>query len=247
MTKQAFDNIILIGRAGAGKSEFIDFLKHINEAERLKKFHIGPFKEIDDFPWLHATLKDEDHWEKIGYPRKLGQKIENIYRTVDFNLYDFLSLKLSTEVKEKFLSNKEFYEKNTLFVEFARGRKKVYYHTFNDLFDKEVLQTSAIFFLDNTFEESMRRNEVRSTAGDKNQSILHHKIPVETMNAYYQEHDWHELTDKKPFGYIEMQGLKVPFVTVWNIPESHDFKVLEERYGAPIIKLWELYQNRQRG
>lgn len=243
MQKQAFDNIILIGRGGCGKSELIDFLKRVPEADRLEKFHIGTFEELDDFPWLHSMLKDEDLWEQLGYPRRLGQRKENVYVTRDYNIYGFLILKLNRTVREKFLSSSDFYKNKTLFIEFARGREGAYKKAFG-MFDREILKESAVFYLDNTFEESLRRNEVRSNDKDTNQTILNHKVPVEVMEYLYKTHDWHELTDKKPDGYIETQGVRVPFVTVWNIPESHDFSVLEGRYSAPLVKLWELYQNR---
>ena len=43
---QRFETIILIGRPAAGKSEVIDFLKKTGEAERARRFHIGPFWEL---------------------------------------------------------------------------------------------------------------------------------------------------------------------------------------------------------
>lgn len=242
MQKETFDNIILIGRAGCGKSELIDFLRKVPEIGRFEKFHIGAFEELDDFPWLHSMLKDEDLWEQLGYPRRLGQRKENVYTIKDYNVYSFLILKFNRTIREKFIANAEFYKNKTLFIELARGREDGYKKVFG-LLDKEILKRSAIFYLDNTFEESMRRNEFRSTDKDTNQTILNHKVPVEVMEYLYKTHDWYELTGKKPNGYIEAQGVNIPFVTVWNIPESHDFRVLEERYSAPLKKLWELYKS----
>jgi hypothetical protein len=85
---------------------------------------------------------------------------------------------------------------------------------------------------------------VRSSDSDENQSILKHKVPVEVMEYLYKTHDWRELTGGKPEGYIEVRGMRIPYVTVWNIPESHDFSVLEERYCAPLKRLWQLYSER---
>lgn len=240
MQKQSFDNLILIGRAAAGKSEFIYFLKSVPANWRLEKYHIGAFEEVDDFPWLYAMLKDEDIWEKLGRARNLAERRGNVYITKDYDVYNFLTLKFNVVLEKKLVDNPHIYSEKTLFLEFARGRDGAYRTAFN-LLSKEILQKSAIFFLDNTFEESLRRNTVRSTDTDPNQTILHHKTPLEVMEYYYKTHDWYELTDKKPSGYIEAQGLKIPFVTVWNMPESHDFKVLEDRYGPPLKKLWELY------
>lgn len=240
MGKRSFNNIILTGRGGSGKSEFIDFLKKIDKEERLAKYNIGDFDEMDDFPWLYSMFRDEDIWESLGRERSLSKKVEQIYITKDYGLYDLMTLKFNLELGKKLAARPDFYDKHTLFIEFARGRKGSYRRTF-DLLSEEVLKESCIFFLDNTFEESMRRNTVRSKASDSKQTILHHKVPVEVMEYYYKENDWKELTGGRQFGYLEVKGLKVPFVTVWNIPESHDFKVLEERYSPPLKKLWELY------
>lgn len=237
-----FDNLILIGRGGSGKSELIDFLKNVSLSERQEKYHIGEFKEIDDFPWIHSMFKDEDIWEELGRSRKLSRKTNKIYITTDYDVYKFMILKFNMVIREEYMDDPFFYDNKTLFIEFARGREDGYKLAFS-LLDKEILKKSAIFFMDNTFEESMRRNTVRSSDSDTKQTILNHKVPVEVMENYYKIHDWYELTDKKPSGYIEAQGLKVPFVTVWNIPESHDFKVLEERYSPPLKELWKLYEN----
>ena len=51
-----FETIILIGRPAAGKSEVIDFLKKTDDAERARRFHVGPFTEIDDFPFVWETF-----------------------------------------------------------------------------------------------------------------------------------------------------------------------------------------------
>lgn len=242
MTIKTFDNLMLIGRGGSGKSELIDFLKSVSLKERLEKFHVGEFDEIDDFPWIHAIFKEEDLWEKLGRPRQLSRRQENIYATVDYQIYDFMILKFNIAISEKYLWGSDFYKRNTLFIEYARGGENGYKKALG-LFDPELLRHTAIFYVDNTFEESMRRNEVRSSESDVKQTVLNHKVPVEVMEALYKTHDWYDLTDKKPEGYIEAQGIRIPYVTVWNIPESHDLKVLEGRYSPQLKKLWQLYSN----
>lgn len=240
MSSKTFDNLMLIGRAGSGKSELIDFLKNVDEASRLEKYHIGAFTEVDDFPWIHAMFKDEDIWEELGRPRRYSRRIENVYATTDYEIYSFTIMKFNVEIRKHFINTPGFYKNNTLFIEYARGRDNGYRDALN-LFDREILEHTAVFYMDNTFEESMRRNIVRSSDSDVNQTVLNHKVPVEVMEHLYKTHDWYELTGKKASGYVEVKGVKVPFVTVWNIPESHDFKVLEGRYSPPLKDLWRLY------
>lgn len=245
MAKESFDNLMLIGRAGSGKSEFTDFLKQVDQNERLNKYHISQFEEIDDFPWIHSIFRDEDLWEELGVPRRLSKKDQKIYTTVDYDIYKFMALKFSLELKKRTNFNDNYYKDKTIIVEYARGRSDGYKSTL-EAFDDWLLKRSAIFYLDNTYEESTRRNTVRSSEKIEKQTILHHKCPVEVMEKYYETHDWYDLTDKKPTGFIKIKGISIPFVSVWNIPESHDFKVLEERYSAPLIKLWDLYSKREK-
>lgn len=50
--KLTFEILLLIGRLAAGKSEIIDYLKSTPLDERIDRFHIGNFDEIDDFPMV---------------------------------------------------------------------------------------------------------------------------------------------------------------------------------------------------
>ena len=74
MEKKTFDVIILIGRPAAGKSEVIDYLKKVPLKERIKRFHIGEFQEIDDFPILWERFEDDDMMEEMGQPRLITDK-----------------------------------------------------------------------------------------------------------------------------------------------------------------------------
>src|SRR5512141_345652 len=64
-----FDILLLIARPAAGKSEVIDYLKHVPADLRIERFHIGRFEEIDDFPMLWAWFEEDDLLEKMGEPR----------------------------------------------------------------------------------------------------------------------------------------------------------------------------------
>ena len=64
-----FDILVLNARPAAGKSEIIDYLKKIDIQERKKRFHIGEFDEIDDFPMLWTWFEEDAILESMGYPR----------------------------------------------------------------------------------------------------------------------------------------------------------------------------------
>ena len=74
MEKKIFEIIILNGRPAAGKSEVIDYLKKIPIEERIERFHIGEFIEIDDFPVLWEQFEDDDIMEEMGLPRLISNK-----------------------------------------------------------------------------------------------------------------------------------------------------------------------------
>jgi len=237
--KNAFDNLIIIGRPACGKSEFIDFTKNkIDNANRLKNLFIAPFEEIDDFVWLWEKFIEDDVWERLGYNRVVSKKSDHGYAVTNNQLWTFLLEKLNYEVKSKLASQPRFYEEKTLLIEFSRGSGAAYRNSLNRI-SKEILERAAIFYIKVSFEESMRRNEARYQEKLKH-SILAHKVPDEEMYNSYRVDDWELLTDKKMSGYLTLQGLKVPFITMENEPESVDPAVLGPRYAEALYTLWML-------
>ena len=241
-----FDHLIIIGRPAAGKSEFIDFMKEFSLNERVEKYHIANFEEMDDFTWLWKFFQEDSLWEDAGYERKYTKdfKGDGNYGLLPGNpeLFDVMMAKFNKEII-KYKDNPDFYKDNTLFIEFARGGDTAYANAFSRL-SKDVLNNAAILFLDVSFEESWRKNVARYEAKLKH-SILAHMVPRETMDAYYQTNDWPKFTNNKDSGYIEIHGLKIPFVTMKNEPEITDPKLLDERYGSALSQLWELYNINQ--
>jgi hypothetical protein len=237
--KNAFDNLIVIGRPACGKSEFFDFIRNkINDADRLEKLFIAPFEEVDDFVWLWEKCEEDDIWEGLGYDRIMSKRQAHAYVVTNIHLWDFLLEKINHEVTARFLSNAKFYENKTLLIEFSRGSKNAYQNAFNRI-SKEILKKSAIFYIKVSFEESLRRNEARYQEKLKH-SILAHKVPDEEMYDYYNVDDWDHITNGKECGHLILRGLKVPFVTMNNEPESTDPAVIGPRYAATLGKLWDL-------
>lgn len=238
--KNAFDNLIVIGRPACGKSEFIDFIKNkISDEDRLKKLCIASFEELDDFVWLWEKCGEDDVWEKAGHQRIVSKRSGRGYVITNLGLYDFLLEKISYEVGKKSKSEPDFFGNKTLLIEFSRGMNNAYSNALNRL-SKETLERAAIFYIKVSFEESLRRNEARYQEKLKH-SILAHKVPDEEMNEYYFADDWDNITNKKGSGYLMLRDIKVPFVTMGNEPESKDPVVLGPRYGSALKRLWELF------
>jgi hypothetical protein len=90
-----------------------------------------------------------------------------------------------------------------------------------------------------SYDESCRRNNARYQEKLQH-SILAHKVPDLTMETFYKAHDWLELTQHKPDGFVPANGVKVPFVTMNNEPELTDPVQLDQRYGTALRRLKEL-------
>lgn len=234
-----FDNILLLGRPASGKSEFIDFVKKTPDPERASKYHIGAFKEIDDFPWLWEKFMEDNIWEKAGYERRYSFAGDNPgLNEKGATLFDFCLAKFNAEYAKQYLANENFYHDGTLFLEFSRGGDTAYGHALNKL-SPEILKRSVILFVLVSYEESLRRNEVRYQEKLQH-SVLAHKVPDLTMQLYYQTHDWLDLTKNKPSGLLTVQGIQVPFVTMNNEPEITEAVLLDQRYGKALDQLWDI-------
>jgi len=236
-----FDHLILIGRCGGGKSEFIDFIKKLDLPERISKFNIGKISETDDFVWLWEKFEEDDFWEKLGKGRRYSKVNSDGYVVSDGSLLDFLFLKFNHEIKKKYLSKSEFYQDSTLFIEFARGKDQDGgYKKALELFSKEVLEKAAVIYIKVSYEEARRRNIARYEEKLRS-SVLAHRLPEEDMVRFTATDDWDEIAEGRTKGKIEFNGIAVPFVTVLNEPEIKDPIQLQKRYAPHLKDLWELY------
>ena len=232
-------NILLLGRPASGKSEFIDFMKKQGATERLARYHLRQVAEMDDFPWIWEKFMEDHLWEEAGFPRRYSFGGSNPGMSKEgVALFDFCIQKFNHEFEKKYKDNAVFYKDHTLFIEFARGGKNAYATALQHLSDS-ILKNSSILFILVSFEESKRRNEARYQEKMKS-SILAHKVPEETMNWFYQVHDWLEITGGKENGLLKVRNIEIPFVTMTNEPELTDSHLLDQRYRPALARLAEL-------
>lgn len=239
-----FDNLYLLGRPASGKSEFIDFVKSFDSKERLERLHIAEFEEIDDFPWIWEKFMDDDIWEAAGYKRKYSK--EYMPNNPGLNaeaalLLDFCIEKFNREIKTRYLNDLDFYKKKTLIIEFARGGSRTYKESLNKI-DRELWENAAILYVDVTAEESWRRNVARYEENQRH-SILAHMVPKETYDMHFRQTDWYDFSGNRSEGYIELHGIKVPFVNMNNAPELPPGPEIAARYKEALDKLNKLYMS----
>ena len=233
-----FDHLLVLGRPAGGKSEFIDFLQSTTDNQRAKRYHIGRFEVLDDFVWIWEKFEEDDLWEKAGKGRLFSKMYGDNPGLVEGSLFDFMMERFNQEVPKKYLSKPEFYKNGTLLIEFSRGGERGYRDALEKL-SSAILERAAILYIQVSFAESWRRNVARYEEKLKH-SVLAHMVPKETMDKFYKLDDWNELTKGEGSGYLTCHGIKIPFVTMLNEPESTDPKVLDERYGSALQKLMDL-------
>lgn len=228
-----FKTLILIGRPASGKSEFIDFMKKCESAERAERFHVGEISELDDFLWLWQKFVEDDCWEAAGYDRRFSKRVDHAYVITDASILDYCLARFNAEYPKQPADG-------TVFVEFARGAGDGgYLHALTHLSD-EILNDAAVLFIHTSFEEAMRRNNARYQEKLKH-SVLAHKVPDEDMARFGKEIDWLKITKEQPSGTLQIRGIALPFVTVSNEPELKDVGPLAMRYQEALDTLWRLY------
>ena len=237
MQKNHFDIIILLGRPASGKSEIIDYLKKTGVEERRRRFHIGKFQEIDDFPMLWTWFEEDAILEKImNKPRINTEKDGYFLHEYQWHL---LIERISLEYSKKLRDYEDYHSEYTVLIEFSRGTEHGgYREAFKHLSD-EILKKAAILYIDVSYEESKRKNRRRFNP-DKPDSILEHGLPDEKLERLYREVDWQEVSAADP-QYVSIKEYKVPYVIFHNEPEITDKpQELGNHLEEVLQKLWKL-------
>ncbi|MBN1348365.1 hypothetical protein JXJ21_03085 [candidate division KSB1 bacterium] len=236
MAKNAFEVIILTARPAAGKSEVINYLKNTGTANRIKRFHIADFEEIDDFVYVWETFVIDDILSKHGKERLLTDKN---YYFKDHFVWNLYIERINVSYARKLAYEPDFLDNHTIIIEFARGGENAIGEALSYL-DDDILKKAAIFYIDVSYKESVRKNRARKRPGMED-SILYHSLPDEKMEFYYKINDWEKLTADDP-EHITVKGVKLPCVAFNN--ESDLTTKGGEALGAALEqsfqKLWKI-------
>jgi len=238
MCKYHFEIIILNGRPGSGKSEVIDYLKKTPVDERIRRFHIGKLDEIDDFPMLWTWFEEDAILEKILQKPRMHTDKEGYF------LYEYqwhlLIERISMEYGKRLRDIENYHNEYTSLVEFSRGSEHGGYAEAYKYLSDEILKKAAIFYIEVSFDESLRKNRKRFNP-DRPDSILEHGLPDEKLKRLYGEIDWEAFKGDDP-EFITIEGHKVPYVVLQN--ENDITTARDERLGDALEdlcgKLWVL-------
>ena len=237
--KNIFDIILLIARPAAGKSEVIDYLKKTPLDERIQRFHVGKFEEIDDFPMLWTWFEEDQLLEEMGYPRLHTDHEGNFLNQY---LWDLLIERIGLEYQKKLRDISNYDESFTTIIEFSRGKEHGGYQSAFSHLSPQILPKMAVLYIDVTWEESLRKNRKRFNP-EKPDSILEHSLPDAKLERLYKEVDWDEVSRKDP-QYLTIQNVRVPYVVFDNADDvtTQRGTALGERLEQTLKKLWIVYK-----
>jgi hypothetical protein len=234
-----FDILLLIARPAAGKSEIIDHLKKTPPDQRLEKYHIGAFQELDDFPMLWTWFEEDAILTELGHPR--------IHTDAEgFFLYpyqwDLLIRRINLEYEKLLRDNPDFHQRQTLIIEFSRGTSHGGYKRAFEHLSKTIAERMAILYIDVSWEESRRKNQNRFNP-EKPDSILEHGLPEYKIEKLYRYSDWDEISNNHP-ERIQIQDCAVPYLVFENEDDvtSQGGDALSQRLQNTLSSLFDLYR-----
>ncbi len=233
----SFKILLLIARPAAGKSEVINYLKNTPLEERVKRFHIGKFAEIDDFPMLWTWFEEDELLQRMGHPR--------LHSTPDgYFLYDHLWNLLIERISLEYQKLMRDFDGDTVVLEFSRGAEHGGYKSAFQHLSDEILQNLAIVYIDVPWEESLRKNRQRFNP-ERPDSILEHGLPDQKLECLYRETDWHELIKENP-EFLTIKGFSVPYAVFDNSDDvtTAQNAALGIRLDQVLGDLWTRYASK---
>jgi len=241
MPENAFNLLLLIARPAAGKSEIIDYLKRTPTQERIERFHIGDFEELDDFPMLWTWFEEDKILEEMGENR-LHTDADGYFK-YDY-LWDVLIRRISMDYRKMLRDQPSYHQNKTTIIEFARGSQHGGFKRAFDHLSREVVEQMAVLYLNVSWEESLRKNQARFNP-DRPDSILEHGLPDEKMAVLYRESDWAEISAPDA-EFLTIQGTQVPYAVFENEDDITTARgaALGQRLEETLNILWQRYQQK---
>ncbi|RME42596.1 MAG: hypothetical protein D6791_17360 [Chloroflexi bacterium] len=241
MSADTFDILFLIARPAAGKSEIIHFLKHVALQERRRRFHIGAFTELDDFPMIWTWFEEDALLEEMGKPR-LHTDEQGLFLYP--YLWHLLIRRLALEYKKLRRDEQDGEERKTAIVEFARGSEHGGFREAFAHFPEEMLRRGAVLYINVSWEESKRKNRRRFNP-ERPDSILEHSLPDWKLELLYRDSDWDEFSAGDP-AYLAINGVRVPYAVFENEDDvtTGPSPELAPRLEAALELLWQRYLQR---
>jgi len=224
---ETFEIVILNGRPAAGKSEIIDYLKSVPVPERIRRFHIGEFEELDDFPILWERFEDDDLRERHGMPRLIsdtsfeyGGRTYAGYVFKERFFWNFLIEKLNHQYARRLRDVPDYHRTTTAVFEFSRGRQHGGFAEAYSFLSDRILERACTLYIRVSWEESLRKNRRRANP-DRPDSILEHSLEDKKLEFLYRDSDWDEFSSPDA-DFLHVRDHRVPYAVFENEPEKTD-------------------------
>lgn len=240
MRDDTFDVLLLIARPAAGKSEIIDYLKGYDLDEWIRRFHIGKFEVIDDFPFLWHWFEEDNILSEMEHPR-LHTDEDGYF--IGHHMWDLLIKLLNLSYQKKLRDDPQYHDQSTTIVEFSRGSEHGGYKSAFPQLSPELLERMATIYVRISWEESLRKNKRRYNP-DRPDSILEHGLPDEKLDKLYRHTDWGEISSTDP-EFISINGKMIPYAVFENEDDVTTARgnVLGDRLEDAMKRLWLLYKS----
>ena len=237
-----FDTLILTGRPASGKSEIIDFLQHLPDAERRQHFHMAELDILDDFPMLWTWFEEDALLEKHFQRPRLHTDKEGYF--IHEDLWHLLIERLDLDFHKRRRDDPEYSLQYTTLVEFSRGSEHGGYASAFPHFTDDLLAQAAVLYVQVPFEESLRKNRLRFNP-QRPDSILEHGLPDEKLEKLYKEDDWASFTKMNP-NFIQIRDVRVPYAIFKNDDDVTTNKPdqLASRLEDCLSRLWRLHHEK---
>ncbi|MBN1679592.1 MAG: hypothetical protein JW966_04820, partial [Anaerolineae bacterium] len=162
------------------------------------------------------------------------------------DLWHLLIERLSLDYDKLVRDRAALPDTHTVLIEFSRGSEHGGYRQAYAHLSDTILQDAAIFYIDVSYAESLRKNRRRFNP-DRPDSILEHGLSDEKLQRLYEAVDWHELTAANP-ETLMIRERPVPYVAFSNDDDvtTEPGPVFEARLESTLSTLWERW-TRQRG
>jgi hypothetical protein len=237
-----FDTLILLGRPASGKSEIIDYLKHLQDDERRQRFHIAELDILDDFPMLWAWFEEDALLEKNFQQPRLHTDKDGYF--IHGDLWHLLIERLDLDFHKRRRDDPDYSLQHTTLVEFSRGSEHGGYTAAFPHFSDDLLGRAAVLYVQVSFEESLRKNRLRFNP-HRPDSILEHGLPDEKMEKLYKDVDWDAFSTSNP-NFLQVRDVKIPYAVFENEDDvtTNKPELLASRLEDNLNRLWRLHHDK---
>lgn len=230
------DLLIMVGRPASGKSEIIDFIKHLPASIRRERYHLAKIDVLDDFPMLWSWFEEDALLSQRFNRPRLHTDEEGYFIHPD--LWHLLIERIELDYHKRIRDHSTYHRHHTTLIEFSRGSQHGGYASAFSHFSDELLKRAVVLYVNVPFEESLRKNRLRYNP-KRPDSILEHGLPDEKMERLYRLDDWKKFSQPDP-DFLHVRNIVIPYSVFENEDDVTTAKpdLLTSRLETNLQHLW---------